>query len=255
MSDERSRRDQGNGRRHEPWRERFNDLKEAYALGVLSESERQEFEGYLASHPELQAEVDELGSIANLLALAPQEYEPSPELRRNLLSRIEGAIDALPPETSPRLARLRGLFGPGGLAAAAMAAAAVVAVVGLFVWNTSLRDENQDLRGEIETPQAYKLQGSGPAENVRGEVVEVREGRAVLMAENLPAVPEGKTYETWLLRSGVPEAAGLFEPRDGELTAAPIEGSLEGADAVAVTIEPYSGSSIPTSDILLTATL
>jgi hypothetical protein len=29
---------------------------------------------YLAAHPELQAEVDELGSVADLLALAPQEY-------------------------------------------------------------------------------------------------------------------------------------------------------------------------------------
>src|SRR5215217_7585882 len=89
MSDER--RGSGHNPRREPWRDRFDDLKEAYALGALTEDERREFEGYLASHPELQSEVDDLGSIANLLALAPQEYEPSPELRRNLLSRIEGA--------------------------------------------------------------------------------------------------------------------------------------------------------------------
>jgi anti-sigma-K factor RskA len=55
----------------EPWRDRFDDLKEAYALGALTEDERREFEGYLASHPELQSEVDDLGSIAYLPALAP----------------------------------------------------------------------------------------------------------------------------------------------------------------------------------------
>ena len=87
-----------NDERHERERNRFDDLKEAYALGALSEIEHREFEGYLAAHPELQAEVDDLSSIANLLALAPQEHEPSPELRRNLLSRIGGATDASPAE-------------------------------------------------------------------------------------------------------------------------------------------------------------
>jgi hypothetical protein len=42
----------------EPRRERFDDLKEAYALGALSEEERQEVEDYLMRHPELRAEVN-----------------------------------------------------------------------------------------------------------------------------------------------------------------------------------------------------
>jgi anti-sigma factor RsiW len=52
--------------RHNPGRERFEDLKEAYALGALSEEERWEIEDYLGTHPELRAEVDELRSVANL---------------------------------------------------------------------------------------------------------------------------------------------------------------------------------------------
>lgn len=244
MSDERP----GGEPRREPWRKRFEDLKGAYALGALDESERGEFEGYLAAHPELQAEVDELGSVADLLALAPQEYEPSPELRRNLLGRI-GDISDAPPQ---RRARSRGrIFGTGGLAAAA----AVLAVVGLFLWNASLRGEVEDLRGTLETRETHELQGSGPAEDVRGEVVEVGDGRAVLVAENLPATPEGEVYETWLMHGDVPEPAGLFEPGGGGDAAAPIEGSIDKADAVAVTVEPSGGSPAPTSDILLTTTL
>ena len=244
MSDERP----GGEPQREPWRERFDDLKGAYALGALDESERREFDGYLAAHPELQAEVDDLGSVADLLALAPQEYEPSPELRRNLLGRI-GDISDAPPQ---RRARSRGrIFGPGGLAAAA----AVLAVVGLFLWNASLRGEVEDLRGTLETRETHELQGSGPAEDVRAEVVEVGDGRAVLVAENLPATPEGEVYETWLMHGDVPEPAGLFEPGDGGDAAAPIEGSIDKADAVAVTVEPSGGSPAPTSDILLTTTL
>ena len=256
MSDERPERDPGREGRREPWRDRFDDLKGAYALGALEESERREFEGYLAAHPELQAEVDELGSVADLLALAPQEYEPSPKLRRNLLSRIEDSAGATVAETPARRTRSYGrLFGPGGLSAAAIAAVAVLAVVGLLLWSTSLRDENEDLRGELETHQTYELEGSGAAEDVRGEVVEVGNGQAVLVAENLPPAPAGEVYETWLMHGGVPEPAGLFEPGDGGDAAAPIEGSIDGADAVAVTVEPSGGSPAPTSDILLTATL
>ena len=236
-------------------RKRFDDLKDAYALGALTESERREFEDYLAEHPELQTEVDDLGSIANLLALAPQEHEPSPELRHNLLSSIEGATDATFADRSPRLAGLRRLFGPGGLAAAAIAAVAVVAVVGLSVWNASLHGENADLRGELQTRQTHELQGSGAARDVRGEVVRVGDGRAVLVAENLPSPPEGKVYEAWLMRDGVPEPAGVFEPPDEGAAAMPIESSLKNTDAVAVTVEPSGGSSMPTSEPLMTANL
>jgi anti-sigma-K factor RskA len=237
-------------------RDRFEDLKEAYALGALPEDERLWFEGYLAEHPELQAEVADLASVANLLALAPQQHEPSPELRRNLLSSIEGATGAAPTERSPLAARLRGIFGPGGRAAAAIAAVAVLAVVGLLTWNVSLSGENEDLRGELQNRRTHELQGSGAARDVRGEVIEVgAEGRAVLVAENLPSVPEDQVYEAWLMRGEDAEPAGLFEPREEGTTAMPIEGSLEGADAVAVTLEPSGGSSSPTSDPLITANI
>ena len=45
MSDERHNPGREPG--HEPWRERFDDLKEADALGALSEEERREVEDYL----------------------------------------------------------------------------------------------------------------------------------------------------------------------------------------------------------------
>ena len=159
MSDERRR----------PPRDRFDDLKSAYALGALTEDERREFESYLATYPELQAEVEALVSVADLLALAPQEHEPPSELRRNLLNRIGGAADATLAEAPQRRAGLRRLFGPGGLAAAAVA---VLAVVGLLAWNASLRGESEDLRGELESRQTYELQSSGAAQDERGEVVE-----------------------------------------------------------------------------------
>jgi anti-sigma-K factor RskA len=251
MSDERH--NPGREPWREPRRERFDDLKEAYALGALSEEERQEVEDYLMTHPELRAEVDDLRSIANLLAFAPQEYEPSPELRRDLMNRISSSPDATPAaDPSPRQAGLWRVFGPGGLAAAAVLA---LVTIGMFVWNASLQEENQTLQGELQGQQTYALEGTGAAQEMQGEVVRLGDERAVLVAEDLPSLSEGETYETWILREDVPEPAGLFEPDDAGVAAAPIEGSIEGADAVAVTVEPSGGSSSPTSDPLMTANI
>jgi anti-sigma-K factor RskA len=247
MSDERH----NSGR--EPGRERFDDLKEAYALDALSEEERREVEDYLGTHPELRAEVDNLRSVANLLALAPQEYEPSPELRRDLLNRISSPPVATPAaDPSSRRAGLWRLFGPSGLATAAVLA---LVTVGMFVWNAALQEENQTLQGELQGQQTYALEGTGAAQGVQGEVVRLGDERAVLIAEDLPSPPEGETYEAWILREDVPEPAGLFEPDDAGVAAAPIEGSIEDADAVAVTVEPSGGSSSPTSDPLVTANI
>ena len=249
MSDERHNPGREPGR--EPRRERFEDLKEAYALGALSEEERQEVEDYLMTHPELRAEVDELRAVANLMAFAPQEYEPSPKLRRDLMNRISSSPDATPAaDPSPRQSGLWRVFGPGGLAAAAVLA---LVTIGMFAWNASLQEENQTLQGELQGQQTYALEGTGAAQEVQGEVVRLGDERAVLVAEDLPSLPEGETYETWILREDVPEPAGLFEPDDAGVAAAPIEGSIEGADAVAVTVEPSGGSSSPTSDPLMTA--
>ena len=238
---------------HEPRRERFDDLKEAYALGALSEEERQEVEDYLRTHPELLAEVDDLRSVANLIALAPQEYEPSPKLRRDLMNRISSSPDTTPAaDPSPRQAGLWRLFGPGGLAAAAVLA---LVTIGMFAWNASLQEENRALQGQLQGQRTYALEGTGTAQEVQGEVVRLGDERAILVAEDLPDPPEGETYETWILREDVPEPAGLFEPNDAGVAAAPIEGSIEGADAVAVTVEPLGGSSSPTSDPLMTANI
>jgi len=253
MSDERHNPGREPG--HEPWRERFDDLKEAYALDALSEEERQEVEDYLGTHPELRAEVDDLRSVANLLALAPQEYEPSPKLRRDLLNRISSSSPGATPaaDPAPRRAGLWRLFGPGGLAAAAVLA---LVTVGMFVWNAALQEENQTLQGELQGQRtSYALEGTGAAQGVRGEVVRLGDERAMLVAEDLPSPPEGETYEAWILREDVPEPAGLFEPDDAGVAAAPIEGSVEDADAVAVTVEPSGGSSSPTSDPLMTANI
>jgi anti-sigma-K factor RskA len=168
-----------------------------------------------------------------------------------VMNRISSSPEATPAaDPSSRQGGFWGLFGPGGLAAAAVLA---LVAVGMFAWNASLQEENQALQGELQGQRTYALEGTGAAQEVRGEVVRLGDERGVLVAEDLPSPPEGETYEAWIFRDDIPEPAGLFEPNETGNAAAPIEGSIEGADAVAVTVEPSGGSSSPTSDPLITA--
>lgn len=222
-------------------RERFEELKEAYALGALPESEKREIEEYLAAHPDLRSEVEELSALSNLLAFAPPEQEPPPALRRSIMSAVEAEAGQRDTggEGQSTLQRLRSYLSMQQLA---LGAAAVV-LVALLSWNISLLAGDNGL-------QSYELQGSGATEDVQAEVVEMEEDKFVLLAENVPPMPEDQICQIWVIEDGEPKSAGTFHPEDG-LAAAPVTEPLQGAEAIAVTVEPAGGSAQPTSDPVL----
>ena len=232
--------------------ERFDELKDAYVLGALPEEERRELEEYLAAHPERQGEIDELRTVAGLLALSPQEQNPPPRLRRNIMSVVE--VEAQHPAAGPRtwFAGIREFLSVRDLALGA----AALLVVGLFSWNMVLQGEVQDLQGQAENRQdppvsrMVELEGSGAAQRVQAEVMILEEDRAVLMVENMPPAPENRTYQVWVLVGDDPRPSALFEPRE-EPVAAVVEAPLDEADAIAVTVEPEGGSQQPTTDPML----
>lgn len=235
--------------------ERFEDLKDAYVLGALPEEERLEFEQYVAAHPDLQAEVEELAAVAGLLAFSPREQEPAPELRRRIMDTVE-AEAVQPPRASHRRSWLAGLWEAVGARDLTVAAAAIL-VIGLFSWSMLLQGEVQDLQGRVQSlqnqpqgPQMIALGGTGTEQGARAELVTLEGDRAVLVAENMPPVPEGKTYQIWVIKGDTPQPSGLFEPK-GDSVAAVLEKPVEGADAVAVTVEPEGGSPKPTTEPML----
>ncbi len=239
--------------------ERFEDLRDAYVLGALPEEERRMFEDYLAAHPERQAEIDDLGAVAALLAFSPQEQEPAPELR----SRVMEVVEA---EAEPRRARHRSAFARVGdylnVRSLALGAAALL-VVGLLAWNVLLQGQMQDLQGQVEEAQdqrqvqqsqTIKLEGAWADQGANAEVASIHENKTILVAKNMPSVPEDRTCQIWVISDDVPEPSGLFQP-DENITAAPITNSITKADVIAVTVEPAGGSEKPTSDPVLSAEL
>jgi anti-sigma-K factor RskA len=78
-------------------------------------------------------------------------------------------------------------------------------------------------------------------------------GRAVLLAYNLPAPPDGKAYQLWYISDGKPLPGGVFKTDgkgNGELkgTVSP-EGRAAGV--FAITLEPQGGGLAPTSAPIL----
>ena len=61
------------------------------------------------------------------------------------------------------------------------------------------------------------LGGAGTDQRARAELVTLEGDRAVLVVENMPPVPEGKTYQIWVIEDDVPKPGGLFEPKDEEV--------------------------------------
>jgi anti-sigma-K factor RskA len=247
--------------------ERFEDLKDAYVLGALPEEERLSFDDYLTAHPERQAEIDELGAVAGLLAFYPQEQEPSPELR----SRVMEVVEA---EAEPRRVSGRSTFGRVGdflsIRNLALGAAALL-VIGLLSWNVMLQGQVEDLRGQVEDAQGQvqdlqaqveeaqeqqnptiELEGSWADQGANAQVLSINKNQAILVAKDMPFVPEDQTCEIWVISNDVPKPSGLFQP-DPNMTAAPITNSITNADVIAVTVEPAGGSEQPTSDPVLLA--
>jgi anti-sigma-K factor RskA len=74
------------------------------------------------------------------------------------------------------------------------------------------------------------------------------------VANNMPALPPQKAYELWLIpTTRAPIPAGVFKP-DAHGSAAVVEPPLPAgvqAKAFAITVEPESGSSVPTLPIVM----
>lgn len=250
--------------------ETFEDLKDAYVLEALPEDVRRDFEDYLTAHPDRQSEIDELTAIAGLLALAPQEQEAPPQLRGSIMEVVESEASPRRERREPALTRFWEYLGLRGLALGA----AALLVVGLLSWNLLLqnqmgelqgevqnsRGQVEDLRGQVQEAQASKqgqtidLAGSWAEQGAKVEVTSLDTNKVILVADNMPAVPDDQTCQIWVIRGDKPSPSGLFQP-NGNMTAAPITHSLKKADTIAITVEPAGGSDQPTSDPVLQAEL
>ena len=180
-----------------------------------------------------------------MLAYAAEGPAPPQALRERILEqarqeRPAQSVVVLRPKRALRLTAIA-------------AAAAVVAAIGLGAWAVSLSGSLDEERSALaEQARAAAILTDTDSTRVpmgeRGELVRSPDGDAVMVVRNLPPAPEGRTYEAWVIDSGGPVKAGLFE--GGDLEVVLLEEPVGEGSLVAVTLEPEGGSEQPTGDIL-----
>jgi anti-sigma-K factor RskA len=247
--------------------EQFAEDLSLYALGALQGREREAVEQHLEECSACREELHKLQGDLALLAFSASGPRPPGRSR----ARLMGAV-----AKNPRVARSSGRVRRTWWNVLGWAAAAAAIMVGVL-----LRQQNSDLRQRVagletslsrqdqqllEAKQLLATLTSPDAENFtlvsakaapqpQGKVIYVRgSGTLVFLASNMPAAPPQKAYELWLIpTSGAPVAAGLFKPNAAGAAAVihpPLPSGVE-AKAFAITVEPETGSSAPTSQPIM----
>ena len=230
------------------------ELLPAVAVGAADPDEAARAEAHLAECAVCREELAGLRAGADVLAVDVPRRTPSPALRDAVMrevradaARREAEREAEPPSRAPRRDRWR-LFRSAPAIAIACAVAALAVAIGVSL---SVRDSGGPSPGVTTVAVA----GTPDAPGVTGHMVYVAdEDTAIVNLANLPSLPAGEAYQLWVLRDGRPTSAGLFEAT-GPTRARRVVTGLAGADALAVTAQPRTSTTVPEGPILLTATL
>ncbi len=272
-------------------REEFIQYCSLYALGALEGEDLRRFEAYIRhASTEEQRLLGELTGTASLLPLTLERKAPPARLKEQLLEKI--ALSARAHEAVRRRAEERPpdirkqSWVPWGIAAAV----AMAAVFALFVLQilrivdrqntelSTLREEKAQLQTRLVALEAELTRKeeqlrvlsakeihislmSGSAVNpvAYGKIIWDPDRRsAILHVSNLPAVPETKDYQLWIIQEKKKISAGVFAVRDTAANFFRIDSlavtNPKEIAAFAVTLEPKGGMPQPTGEIYLVGT-
>jgi anti-sigma-K factor RskA len=226
--------------------DRWADSAGAYVLDAMTPRERTEFEAHLAICPNCREDVDELRPAAEALPMAAPPMLPPPALKDRIMAEVEreaallasaGPAADRPPRRERRRFRLPALTG-WRLAPVAAALLIVGALGGALLTGGGSRTISAGANAKVQI-----------------------EGDKATIVAQMPAPPEGKVYEVWVVPKGAPKDAApkptnvLFTPRgDGSVEAA-IPGSADDIEKVLVSDEPPGGSETPTGNVVMDVSL
>ncbi|NQU36352.1 MAG: anti-sigma factor [Actinobacteria bacterium] len=221
-----------------------------YALDSLDDIERGRFERHLETCQACQLETREL--LATVARLAEAEAAtPPPALRDAVMAQVAVTPQVVPrspivPASAPRKSRRVTRW----LAAAAAVMAIGTVGAGTFAYqerqNTeTLTAQSQMIADLVASPDTI-IRSMPMGDATSSIVMSPSQGQAMMIAQGVPALPAGQTYELWTLTAdGDARPAGVWAPGPNGTAAVPLEGDLSQTSAVAVTIEPTGGSATP----------
>jgi len=124
---------------------------------------------------------------------------------------------------------------------------------------TSERDQLEQAFSFLNQPGTRQVNfGGAQPQPPRGNVFVNGRLGVLLIAGNLPQLAPGRTYEMWVIpKGGAPRPAGLFQSAANgsamHLLSGPVDVASVGA--IAVSVEPETGSQAPTTTPIIVAAL
>ena len=253
----------------------YKEMIPARALSALDAAEARQLDHHLVECAECRMELQEWEATAAAMAVSANPLEPSPKVRQRIL--IEVRKDLSTPQVIPFRATTRNIwssFGSlGAMAAVVLMAVLIVGLIVLWRQNRAAREHLAAVSKELETTRKemerqneflqiagspgtkmVELGGKNEAVGAKAMLAYDTSGRALLIANGLPKVPQGKEYQLWFIVEGKPPMRGkTFAPDDkGSVMMKDLvpQGARGGA-VFAVTLEPAGGVDSPTGQMYL----
>ena len=237
-----------------------------YAVDALEPGERAAFELHLRGCAACQEEVAAFGEVGAHLATTVAQ-PPPPALRENVLAAVRETRQEQRPEDRAEnqagaapvslAERRRPRPHRRWLAAAAAAVLLPGAALGGWAVGTQTEQREQQLVAQEQDRQNRLL--SAPDVTTRqlevdGRpatlVVSAQEDAALFVASDLAGPGEDREYQLWLVQGEAPVPDVRF---GGGQVQVWLDGDIDRAGAVAMTVEPAGGSETPTLPVLATA--
>lgn len=273
-------------------KDKFEELCAGYVLHALDEEERKEFEKMLEDASEQERILyQQMWSAANQLAFTVEQHEPDKSLKQKLMTEIrtepkeekQTTVTSIEEHEEEKTDLEEGddSFNWSAFAVAASFALLVVSLSLIFYsFNlsseinkkesvitqqqtqiTELKNELQqkeEMLAILESREVDLVLMSGMEVNPDGYgkvIWDSEKQQALLQVSNLPAVPQDKDYQLWLIKNNKPVSAGVFAVNDEGDNFFKIEkmaqADEQAANAFAITMEPKGGMPQPTGDMYL----
>ena len=226
----------------------IHHLGAAYALDALDERERAAYEAHYATCEICRTDVREFRDAAFQLGTLTAAAPPA-DVKARVMSEIATTRQLSPlPTPVARLADRR----PNRAVTAllAVAAAALFFVAGAIVLGRSDDQFDDDVASMMQDPTfaMVELQGDGPG----SFKVAWTNDRAAVIGGDLPEPGSGKRYELWMIDAAGAHAMDMLDPAHG----GEVQRVMDMAghpSGWGVTIEPKTGSQVPTEPVLYRA--
>jgi len=254
-----------------------------YVFGRLNPGNRKQFEAHLATGCEqCKTELSALYEATALLPLLLRQEAPPSGLRQRLLSRISSKRPE-PPRSerpqqqqqprekpvTPSLRPERPWYLYVSIIGGILLIVALIIFVNQLVGTTGTQEKKiSDLQSELqqvreaadflqaERVEIMPLASAVPGTTIYGKVFwDPAKRNALLQTSNLPAQPEGKQYQLWILKEKKQYSVGVFDLVSGKsntLIVMPLPvGDTKEIEGFSVTLGPKGGSSQPTGAVQL----